>query len=843
MTTNHLRPAHRNLHRLMLASALVSVSAWASAAMQSLTEGEMSSVNGQAGVEINLESAGVSLGGFRLSSDNTNTVTALGDPCTGGNCGGIWASGLYMTPVGAAQGTGYIKLDTGADSNTAIPWFSYQLHLDTLRTGGAGTNTGYAIGGVGSTTRDIGQVALIMPLDFSFAGQPFYGLPNGNVDVNLQINNGALFYRQLGPGHSQIAGRNVYFQWSSPTDIADYTVEGFRMSGPASYFRVAFNGYYKFHADQDMATFTANDRPGMSFSWGGQLYDTLLFNRGGGLWNTTITQATNVAFNAAGTATTNLPTVAQGLTQGLNLGLRWNYRNPLTPAVPGNFLWSIGHPEGDQENVQFGDWQNLQQATGAVPNRYGFDIPMMVIDAVAAPTATNAAGSLCWGNTMTGAACSPDVDGNSNGVFTDVHYDNKGTLLTLRAGTIEGYPAPLSSINTPTAVTAIRNGNLLAWSNQVTMLTGGPSGTLDYPAQSWGLTYTLPNINSNVYTYAGGNEDDTAGGSRNHGLILDLLTMTQSYGQWQSNYTIAAGGTCDPVSGAGCVNTTRWSQGGHIMIADTAAQMGIGFLGGSALIAIDDMRLWIKDTTLGQVYPNNLTGGIDLFSPRTRINIRTMFGGAVLPRGLNIVRGAYIDLNAEGLVSFRMSPPSTDLEAGKSAESRDVILFSMGGRFRCGSDVGVIYNFGCANNTFADAAGSTVKSGLGSYIALEEPGYPGVDLRYGDFSGDFAISEGGLQIRASADTDADIARNAPARSRDPVSNALLAKPDLAISQKILIGASAASRLTDGAVGVGLGVGGAAGRPLTSNVSFGGNYLFSVAIPAGSIYSAITLRPQ
>lgn len=823
-----LRPA------LPIACALSLAPAFVQAGMEALSEDELSGVNGQDGLEYLISSPAVSMTGYRIDSDNTALATSLSAGCTGGaNCGGMWVGDLSLRPVSPATSmNGSYRMDAGSASVLGSGQVSLDLHLDQLRMGGSGTNTGFSSGIVGASTRSFGQWAMVTPLDFEVIGAPFFGAPP-TTNVLLSVTDAKIFYRQGGPGNANITLNNLDFIWNSPTDTVDILPGAFRMGGPRSLFNVEFDLLYKFHADQDMATVTANDRPIMRFSWGGDLYDSMLMLRGGGVWNTATNQATNVTVDPTGFSTLNMPT---GSTQGISVGMRWNYRSAATPTTPGNFLWSIGNASGDREYVQFGDWKNLEQATGTIANRYGFDFPLLVIDNLAVPSATNAGGTLCWGNGMTAAACSASVDGNADGDFNDIHYDNAGTLVGLRAGTIEGYPAPLAGTSQPLMMQLIRNGNLLAWSNQARVMrevAGVPTLEGDY---SWGLIYTLPNINSNIYMYPGGSESDTANGSRNHGAIFDVLLTTQSYGKWESNYLTTSGGSCNATTGAGCVNTTRWSQGAHFMIADTTAQMGIGFLGSSILMAIDDMRIWLKNTSAGQAYPDNWDGGIDMFSPRTRINMRGLFGGVRLPRGHDLVRGAYIDMNLEGIYNFRISPPPSDIESGKSAESNDFFAYSMAARLRCGSVAGVVFNFGCTDNAFADAAGSNVKSGLGSYISVEEPGRAGIDLRYGDISGDLAVTEGLIQLRSRTDTTADTAPNTPAHNgRD--------RPELVIAQKILLGASAGPRLADGVTGVGVGSGGPAGRPLTLNASFGGNYIWSVAIPAGSIYSSITLLPQ
>lgn len=860
----------------LVAGVLLALPGLSAAGMQSLSEDELSGVSGRDGIEYYITSPAISATGLRLDADNSSTAWAqMTDACIGGvNCGSAYMRGLRMTPTGGpAALNAYLKLDVGSNTinqtmnaaGTASTWLSYEMHIDRALLGGVNANTGFTMG-VGGSTRTFGEIAMVTPLDFRFAGAPFYGVPNANVDVALTLSDAKLFYRQGGAGNAILTANNLNFTWLSPTDIADVQYDsatgssGFRMSGPASTLRLAFDLLYKSApaAAGDMISVSAlDDRPIVHFGWGGTLYDTTLYLRGGGIWDTSVNAGTDIRFEPVqAESMQNMPATS---TQGLSLGLRWNYRSKSTPNTPGDFLLSIGHASGDREYVEFGDWKNLEGALGPVANRYGFDIPMLVVDAIANGSGgTNAGGSLCWGAQMTGAACSANINANGDSDFDDVHVDTKGTLLTLRAGNIEGYAATLNSTTTPTILAVIRNANLLAWSNSVRMwrdptwtaTTSAPTEEGQAGGYNWGLTYTLPNINANISLYPGGSETNAAGGSRENGVIFDALLMSQTYNAksdkvtaepWQSNY-LAGASACNPGTFANCTDTQRWTTGGHFMIADTTAPngtgtgMGIGFLGSSVLLAMDDARLWLKNTSAGQTYPANYDGGLDLFSPRTRIAFRGMFAGARLPRGYDLVRGLNLDLNLEGLFNLRLSPTPSNVLAGKTAESNDFLAYSMAARLRCGADVGVVFNFGCGGNTFTDAAGSTVKSGLGSYISIEEPGLSGVDLRFGDLSGDLALTGGAMQLRSGTDTDIDNAPDTPVRGAGT-------RPELVVAQKILIGASAGARLTDGVIGAGVGVGGAAGRALTSNVSFGGNYIFSVAIPAASMYSALTLLPQ
>lgn len=181
------------------------------------------------------------------------------------------------------------------------------------------------------------------------------------------------------------------------------------------------------------------------------------------------------------------------------------------------------------------------------------------------------------------------------------------------------------------------------------------------------------------------------------------------------------------------------------------------------------------------------------------------------------------------------------MEAGKATDSNDYLAYSGAIRLRCGTTT----SFGCAGNAFADSTGSTtaatklVNSVLvqqGSYIRIEEPGKEGVALQFDDLSGDIAITEGVLQLRAASNDNTNAAPNSGNKfSTD--------RADLTIANKVLMGASAGTRLTEGVAGAGVGAGGAAGRPLTGNIRFSGNDIMSMAIPAASAFYSLTIRAQ
>lgn len=758
-------------------------------AMALMTEDELASVNGQDGLEAVLSVPSIALASWRMDADTG----------VSGSVGGVAATGATVHPFGGASALdGTLALDVGANSLVGEGALAYVYHLNRFRLGGAYDGTpssasdGFSSRLTGDADRSFGEWALVSGasgLDFSLVGKPFYGAASTTA-LKLSMMDARLFYRQNWHYHASIALDDIDFTWQMPAASVDIDSNGLRLAGNAT-FSLDFDLLYKFASDQDMTTVTANDRPIAHLGWQGTLQDSLVTLRPGGIWNTGTNQYTGATFSA-------LPA---GRTEGINTGMRWNYAS--------DFIWRIGNASGDREMLQFGNWTNLEQATGPVSGRYGFDFPLIVLDALDAGSASNAGGSLCWGGPMTNVSCS-----------------SGGALANLRAGTVQGFNADVDRTGGATAMQVIRNGSLYSWANSISVSSNNGTLVDTFP---WGLIYTLGNIQSNVYLYPGGSESH-ATNSRKQGVLMDVLFTSHSFGDWEKNYLIASGGSCDPTTGTGCVNTTRWSHGTHFMLADMDRQQGVGLLGASFLLASDDLRIWLKNTWAGQSAPANYDGGIDLFSPRTRASLKAVLGGVRLPRGHDLVLGTDIDYNFEGLWNFRLSPAP----ANYAGDSADFLAYSGAIRYRCGSAI----PWGCAGNVFSESAGSAYASGSGSYMAFSEPGRPDVALKFADMSGDVAWTEGRIQLRARNDTcnpGSDPACG-PAKSST-------AKPDLVIGNKLLIGKSAEARINDAVLGSSLGDGGPAGRTFTANVMFGNNHMLSWAIPAGNMYASIVITPQ
>ena len=262
----------------------------------------------------------------------------------------------------------------------------------------------------------------------------------------------------------------------------------------------------------------------------------------------------------------------------------------------------------------------------------------------------------------------------------------------------------------------------------------------------------------------------------------------------------------------------NWDKGSHLMIADTNIDpglgvgatrnaMGIGLVGTSFLLVADDMRVWLKP----MVGPDYYSGGLDLFSARTRFALNTTFGGGVLPdnnglygTGLRFVQGAVIEGNLEGAVNMRLSP-SDPLAVG----AKNYLGYSWAIRLMDRAD-----------DAGASAFGT---SPYGSFISLAEPSRPEVAIRFAEMSGDIALVDGRIDVRDGQEDGDD-------------------KPKMVISHTMLLGDAAAARM--GAVtGMPALPSGQGPEFRIDNIMLGDASLGRVVMPSAKIYSAITLEPK
>ncbi len=462
------------------------------------------------------------------------------------------------------------------------------------------------------------------------------------------------------------------------------------------------------------------------------------------------------------------------LTSGLRLEARWNYMTNAEAGSLGDpekeFRWRLAEAGGNRTGIELSDWQNLPGA------EYAFDFPFLALDAIPAGRGPGGpSGGLCWGG----------ADNGGTGACA-----NAGNLVRLTPGAVRHSGMDGTAYDAMGFI--IRDANQLAFSNQLKVMDGTTvAQTID-----WGLIYTFANIDGNVFAYPGGNPSNP-----NEGLMVDLLMMSQSLDangnhNWEWNHA------------------THWDSGTHFMIADTAActgsggpidcgagetGMGIGLIGSSLMLMFNDMRIYMKT---GSGYD----AGIDVYSPQTRVSLNGTFGGGTIPNGDKLVRGALVDVNFEGQLNLRLTPDDPNCGATNSCG----LNFSAAVRLE---DIAV--------SDFA-LDGNLGASGEGSYIKLAELNAPDMAYTLGDITGDFAWTNGRIDLRSDDETGVPD------------------QPELELSNDILFGSTAKARLVDG----GLIASGDAAQPfIINNAALGDNRMGAVAIPSGQWGMTLRLRPQ
>ena len=389
------------------------------------------------------------------------------------------------------------------------------------------------------------------------------------------------------------------------------------------------------------------------------------------------------------------------------------------------FKWVVGETDGTRTSLEFGNWTKLPGPG------YGWNFPYIAFDMI---NAGEGPGGLCWGADHSGPASSCTPKG---GQYIDIAPEDNAFAF------------------------AIRDGQLRAYSTTVNLLDPGLTDTFN-----WALIYTWGDMDGNAYIYPGGDGSST-------GLRMDIVGMNQTF-------------DTEDIDGDGNVleQGSDWNNGTHFMIGDTDANLAIGFVDSSFLLAANDMYVTL------QPGPEN---GIEMKSDQVRLQMKGRFAGGNIPDFTERLEVTRVDLNLE-MDDFRFSVFPRD-ETGT------------GGTMHVGYSAYMnFYNSGIANfaqNTAQD------QSDDGTYISLAEPSRPDSDMRFADIRGTLEITKGKIDILS--ETETPIGRPA----------------ELIISNNLLIGQTATG-----------------GSPLVVNrVELGNDNLGKMVIPGGQWYAGLTLSPQ
>lgn len=241
----------------------------------------------------------------------------------------------------------------------------------------------------------------------------------------------------------------------------------------------------------------------------------------------------------------------------------------------------------------------------------------------------------------------------------------------------------------------------------------------------------------------------------------------------------------------GSTQQERWQNGSHFMIGDTDIGMAIGLVGADMLFATENMDIGLSLADGGLRFLSN---------DGTRIQLRGMFGGGDIPNMATPVNLSYVDMNLEfDQFAFGILPDIFDKKS---------IGFNG------------FFSFADLNNGFSNQTGGAHGGDDGSFISLAEPDFDqlGVDFRLANITGD-------IEIPAIVNQGGKIDLISASEASDNV-------PRLRIESRMKIGLTATA--PDGSQG----------DPFMINsVEFGNQKLGAIAMPAGEIFTAITLKPQ
>lgn len=376
----------------------------------------------------------------------------------------------------------------------------------------------------------------------------------------------------------------------------------------------------------------------------------------------------------------------------------------------------------------------------------------------------------------------------------------------------------------PALAAIIRDGSLRTYSERIRVHDKYyTSGIRDF---NWGLIYTFANIDADIYVYP-----TSPDGTKTRGLWADIAVMSQTLDA-DSEFRTTAGDRAD-----------NWSNGSHLMIADTEFGNALGMMNQSFLLLAKDTHIQLKP--LGA--PNGSgkftkaaahQGGIDVTSPKARFNLFATFGGRDLPKRGEAdpytsyptfyetcalgetcpatLVGGVNSWNFEGFMNLRISPPANDTNIAKN---NTYLGYSLG--FRATSSGAGFGNPACST---ADAS-SGLCSGQGTYFATAEPGQQQAKVSFGAVTGDMSFVDGEIQLVGTSE-EGDF------------------KPKLRMSHTLLVGLAATADLNARAAAVGGLPGGAAGQVFKiGSLNFNGQNLGAVVVPKGIYYGEMALKPQ
>lgn len=782
-----------------------------SAAMEPMSDNDLSQVNARDGLVISLEATqGWSADSVRIELDE-------GGPQSGDYRAEMSLNDLVLHGINqdgsvenSLPASARLSIDVGTDGADAL----LALGLETTSRVRLRSDSLTLPSQPGVDGRSFGTWAFDLDGGIDLVNRGIFDASYDQAYLKGWIDSANLFYRQGNDSNAWIAMHDLDLLWEIPEGTLGITEEGIihRAGNPQNpgvapltrsdliNLAMDFDVVYGQKVGDEEFRITEDARGIMHFGWLGSIKDAEVKWMPGGIWY----GQTGDVFDPYG--------AGAWTSQGLRFSSQWDYVSRSEALALGNagkeFRWRLGEvadiASSDLSNIQFelGDWTIWGTRSASKPAAHYF--PLIALDVING--AGEGPGGLCWGHALNTSSSVCEAGGHQ--------------FINLRPGFISNVYGPTVQNNGDAGALAIivRDGQLQSYSRRVRLLEWDSVGQLSEREFGWGLIYALANLDANIYLYPGGSGTP---GNDSNGIIADIMVMSQ---------------TLD-----GSQQGLNWDHGTHLLIADTDAEMGIGFVSGSFMLAANDTRIWVRNQQGSDYY----SGGLDFFSPAARFNYIATFGGGLLPGNpdydpLNpdparpqTVSGALIDLNLEGLVNLRFSPSDPN-----SAYGRNYLGYS--GALRLGSNAGATCAPGtdCGLSTNKDAGGRN----YGTYISIAEPNRPEVDIRLANITGDLSFTNGRVDLIGTGELG-----TGPEANEEP---GVASRPKMKISNDIHVGCHydgsgsclPSARLQDGVSGTNIALGN--GQELMiDRIMLGEATLGRMIIPSARIHSSITLEPQ
>lgn len=757
-------------------------------ALQPIDDAELSNITGQDGLVLDLASKGNQTGfgydDITLTVDrNSATERKLQfKQAPSQDFPGGLRPGFYTVDDAGAfvDGPTHIKMsiDAGAKANLT-PYMAFQLDIFGLPEGISNARrTQLILGELGhGDGKAYGSWALEGDGVLRLVNERgIFNVDSTEASVFGEIIDGRMYYRQAEGGKADtpyLIMDNLHARWDMPKGTYGINSQGLVMkTAPNDVIDVAldFDIFFK----QGGYDFIAGGDGTLHFGWKGGLLGPEI------LWRT------------QGTEPGQTPST-------LNLSTKWNFV-PADSTLGNEFRWRLGETGGTStpghgaRRIQFelSDWVTWGE------HEYGHSFPVIGLDIITPDVAQSRDYGLCFkgrGDCSGGAAQKINlIPANFGG--SDVA---NGLSLVVRDGNLQSYSRRVNLIE-ETWDSAAGKYELFEIAQYNGDKSPGVTRSID-----WGLIYTLANVDGNIFLYPGGNPGD-----ENNGLRADIVVVSNTFEE----------GTDNP--------GFNWDHGSHLMIAETRMDdslpigstrnaMGIGFMSTSFVAMANDARIWLKPYEGSLVGGDTATyygsGGLDVFSPLSRLNLFTNFGGGVLPDnnggygdGPRFVRGAVIDINLEGAVHARFSP---------SGDADNALRYHWGVKLMSQDTINGLKG---ANQGFGE-------DDRGSYLSFAEPSRPDVAIALTNITGELAFANGKIDI-VPHDDPSEIAAGG---NRNP---------KLRASHEFLIG-KAASPVLNSVPGMPSGD----PAPLDiGQIKMGDQNLGRIVIPSARAHATLTLEP-